>query len=198
MMMQTMLPSEQIPKGYELLKFLEANETQYIDTLYNPVANTRWELDAQFTKITGKDQFNGRYFSGGSIYSRFDIAISSQGNFLLNINTTVNIALADTNRHLFFVDSNNLKVGYDNISQNVSEQLFPYNRTISLFARHENRGYSYRCNMRLFLCNFYEDGELVGKLLPCLDDKGVPCLYDVVRKMTLYNATDTDFQYERL
>lgn len=193
-----MISVEHIPKGYKRLKFVESNGNQYIDTLYNPIANTRWELDAQFTKITGTGQFNGRYYNSGSIFSRFDIAISSQGNFQLNINDTFNVALADTNRHLFFIDSNNLKVGYDNISQNVSKQLNAFNRTIALFARHEGNGFNYKCNMRLFSCSFYEDDELISKMLPCLDSNNVPCLYDVMRKMTFYNETDTDFLYERL
>ena len=196
--MMMLLSNENIPKGYKRLKFLESDGSQYIDTKYNPVANTRWELDAQFTKIIDRGQFNGRYFGTGGIYSRFDIAISSQGNFQLNINTAYNITTADTNRHLFFVDSKNLKVGYDNISQSATERLNSANRTISLFARHEETSFNYMCNMRLFSCSFYEDDELVCKLLPCLDDKGVPCLYDVVRKITLYNATKTDFLYERL
>ena len=184
-----------LPEGYKAVEYIESTGAQYIDTGYIPKANTRWELDLQFTQIiSDTPQFNGRYDGG----KRFDIAISSAGQFQLNINDSNNVAVADTNRHMFFLDSKNLKVGYDDNSFNVSSALLESSVTVGLFGRHEsgNAKVRYYCNQKLYSCAFYEDDILVSYMQPCLDSEGIPCLYDKTRQITLYNQTDSDFKYQ--
>lgn len=52
-------------------------------------------------------------------------------------------------------------------------------------------------------CKFYEmtytdnNGNIISEMKPYLDNLGVPCVYDSVRKITLYDANGGTFGYER-
>lgn len=42
-------------------------------------------------------------------------------------------------------------------------------------------------SLRIYSFSITKNNELVVNLVPCKDSKNVPCFYDTVRKITLYN-----------
>lgn len=44
-------------------------------------------------------------------------------------------------------------------------------------------------SLRIYSFSITKNNELVVNLVPCKDDKNVPCFYDTVRKITLYNSS---------
>lgn len=51
---------------------------------------------------------------------------------------------------------------------------------------------------KLFSFSMTENGITILDLIPCLDDEGVPCLYDIISKTYLYNSGTGQFEYEEL
>lgn len=68
-------------------------------------------------------------------------------------------------------------------------------RTIYLFARHTTTGATNMSKSQIYYCRFYENGELVCDMRPCLDADGVPCMYDLIRRRTLYNQGTGSFAW---
>ncbi len=44
-------------------------------------------------------------------------------------------------------------------------------------------------SLRIYSFSITKNNELVVNLVPCKDNKNVPCFYDTVRKITLYNSS---------
>ena len=68
-------------------------------------------------------------------------------------------------------------------------------RTIYLFARHNTTGATNMSKSQIYYCRFYENGELICDMRPCLDADGVPCMYDLIRQQTLYNQGTGSFTW---
>lgn len=45
----------------------------------------------------------------------------------------------------------------------------------------------------IYNLNVMRNNQIIMNLIPCLDDKGVPCLYDIINEKTYYSNTDTSF-----
>lgn len=45
----------------------------------------------------------------------------------------------------------------------------------------------------IYNVNVMRNNKIIMNLIPCLDDKGVPCLYDIINGKTYYSNTDTPF-----
>lgn len=61
-------------------------------------------------------------------------------------------------------------------------------------------GYSYReptwhKGIRLYKAEIYTAEGCIHQLLPCLDETGTPCMYDVITKTPYYNQGTGDFTY---
>lgn len=48
---------------------------------------------------------------------------------------------------------------------------------------------------RIWYFKIYDNNELVGDLIPALDENGTPCMYDTVSKKTYYNQGTGEFLY---
>ena len=62
------------------------------------------------------------------------------------------------------------------------------NANLFIFTDNDNgrRGNKSK-SLRIYSFSITKNNELVVNLVPCKDDKNVPCFYDTVRKITLYN-----------
>lgn len=49
------------------------------------------------------------------------------------------------------------------------------------------------CAEEIYECSAYKNGVLCSKLIPCLDQNNRPCMYDTIRKITLYNRGPLEF-----
>lgn len=48
---------------------------------------------------------------------------------------------------------------------------------------------------RIYSCKHYSGDELIQDFVPCLDTDGVPCMYDLIRRRTLYNQGTGSFTW---
>lgn len=68
-----------------------------------------------------------------------------------------------------------------------------------LFASHsklnpiDSAPREYSKGLKVYSFSITKNGEKVVDLVPCLDNKKVPCFYDKARKKTLYNAGTGEF-----
>lgn len=68
-----------------------------------------------------------------------------------------------------------------------------------LFASHsklnpiDSAPRDYSKGLKVYFFSIVKNGEKVVELVPCLDDKNVPCFYDKARNLTLYNAGTGSF-----
>ena len=56
----------------------------------------------------------------------------------------------------------------------------------------DNRMSSYR----LYSIYIYDNDILMHNFVPCLDENGTPCLYDLLTKQTFYNQGTGNFLYQ--
>jgi hypothetical protein len=49
---------------------------------------------------------------------------------------------------------------------------------------------------RVYRFQITEDDTLIKDYVPCLDNEGVPCLYELINGETLYNAGSGQFTYQ--
>lgn len=55
---------------------------------------------------------------------------------------------------------------------------------------------TYSLGGNLYGCKISQDNVLIQNLIPCLDNLGVPCMYDTVSKTTFYNQGTGTFGYK--
>lgn len=62
---------------------------------------------------------------------------------------------------------------------------------ISLFR--ERGTYTNLFKGKIFGVTFYQSQNIIIDLVPCLDDKGIACLYDIINAKTYYSSSNTPF-----
>lgn len=194
---------EFIGEGWEptQLEYIESTGTQYIDTGFVPTANSKFELDIQYTSVPTGNASNNSYrngIGGATTYSRFICGYNNTGFYYgiggLNIDNTY----GDTNRHVFTVDLKNMQYGYDNNLETASTTYSNPNQVkYTLFARNNGNNYSPQFDSyskeKFYGCKLYDNDTLVHDFRPALDENGVACLYDKVSKTCFYNAGTGSF-----
>ena len=205
-----------LPHGYKRCLFLQSTGTQYINTNHVATINTgayvEWSLtnikkysnvlcsigtssDANADCIFMLPHWNGdnnayltsfiSRVSGGfrlenqespNLYSRY----SSKLNYFNNKSAYINNTLMGTFETEINLSANDLPL-----------YLFGCNKLNSLSTGDSMIG-------RIYCATITEGEEVVMDLIPCLDDNGKPCMYDLVTQTPFYNANteEEDFSYE--
>ena len=181
---------EKLPYDAEV-EYLESTGTQqiaaqYIDTGVVPTVNSRFIFDAAFTRTDATSSF-GSYISSFRVF--FAVIPSRQIIQAGAGNLAVDLASADTDRHIFDIDIANRVVMIDSAlysfsGWNPSPDAIP--PTLYLFARHTSGSVGY-ASMRIFGCKIYDSGTLVMDLNP-VRAGGVGYLCDRVSGQLLRNA----------
>lgn len=187
-----------IPDNYTQVKYLEATGTQYIDTNFIPKLTTKITIN------------NWERTAGGERYQ-----IYMGCNTADNSNDGVNVREYATNNRLDFARSNKL-LGANGYAITKAEKIIVEGNTINadgtsksiqaggtdsvlplfLFAGNLGGTAWRNSNCRLGVVEFEENGEIVSRLVPCLDNNKVPCYYDETRKTTHYNLGSDLFMYK--
>jgi hypothetical protein len=120
------------------------------------------------------------------------IYLISQGGELTNnvvpqIGTKYNAKINYLNNRKLII--NNTTTGNDGSNGVVST------RTIKLFCR-DNGGSLAYTNARIYECILTTGNTIARYLVPCLDNNGVPCMYDLIGKQTYYNQGEGEFLYK--
>lgn len=184
-----------LPEGYTALEYIQSSGSQYIDTGYRYGASSDVEIkfDVSTNALLGAQDSDDRKhkfaaaISGGSLW-----IIRSAAVVFNNISRmTKPLILKNTGALFKLTDSTGIeKTETANDTGYIGSQLSLY-----LFARHDPTGANNMGKSQIYYCRLYENGELVCDMRPCLDTDGVPCMYDLVRKQTLYNQGTGSFTW---
>ena len=183
-----------LPEGYTALEYIQSSGTQYIDTGRKLTQDSDITIDFS---IVGEIKRDAGVF--GSRES------ASKNNLTLFQNMDPIVFTGDFSEyknHRFSVTSslertkirmNKAGVWVNDISQkswsNVADFKTPTNGLI--FDVGNNNWTGRKAIMRLYS---YTDGD-AQQLVPCLDANGVPCMYDLIRRQTLYNQGTGSFTW---
>ena len=186
--------SEQLPEGYTALEYIQSSGSQHIDTGRKLTQNSDITIDFM---IVGEINRNAGIF--GSRES------ASKNNLALFQGTSPNVFSGDFSeyqQHRFQTSSslNRTKIRMNKTAIWVNDILKKFWSDVTdfetptnglIFDVGNNNWSGNNAVMRLYS---YTDGS-VQQLVPCLDTKGVPCLYDIIGKATLYNQGTDSFTW---
>ena len=186
-----------LPSGYTKVDYIESSGTQYIDTGVNADSNLRVVLDMAYLYAEDTNLTNVGVINSGDGYKRYHM-LQQGGYFRCYANTSsVNIAEADTNRHIFDFDVPNRKFIIDNIENTFSAGDFDTGLNYWLFGRNANVSnlifYNYTM---VYGTKMYYNNVLVRDFIPCYrnSDNEVG-LYDLVNDVFYTNQGTGVFTY---
>lgn len=180
------------------IKSIISSGTQYIDTGIKPTGNTKVVFDfCAYDQTTAQQALFG---ARPGDTNRFTIFTGySNSSFQADYNTyktladeTVNYSWIDTTRRMVLEMSNALVVNGTAVAT-VDKISFTSTCSMYLFANNVAGTPQTYGKLRLYSCQIYDNGTLVRDYVPCLDDSGVVCLYDLVESRYYYNAGTGSF-----
>ena len=182
-----------LPEGYTALEYIQSSGTQYIDTGRKLTQDSDITIDFM---IVGE-----KYRSAGIFGSRESASKNNLTLFLDNDARFI-VDFSEYQKHRYQTASslertkirmNKAGVWVNDVLQkswsDVANFETPTNGLI--FDVGNNNWTGKKATMRLYS---YTDGD-AQQLIPCLDANGVPCLYDLIGKTTLYNQGAGSFTW---
>ena len=186
--------SERLPEGYTAVDYLQSSGTQYIDTGRKLTQDSDITIDFM---IVGKiNRSAGMFGSRQSAYEKnlamfqttspniFAVDFSEYPNYRFSITSSLNRTKIRANKTGVWVNDI-LQKSWSGIANFET----PTNGLI--FDVGNNNWAGNKAAMRLYS---YTDGS-AQQLVPCLDADGVPCMYDLIRRQTLYNQGTGSFTW---
>ena len=183
-----------LPEGYTALEYIQSSGTQYIDT---------GRKLTQDSDITIDFSIVGEIYRDAGIFGSRQSALKNNLTLFQNKNPIVFSGdFSEYQKHRFTAASslertkiqiNKAGVWVNDILKkswsDVADFETPTNGLI--FDVGNNNWTNNKAVMRLYS---YTDGD-AQRLVPCLDANGVPCLYDLIGKMALYNQGAGSFTW---
>lgn len=155
-----------LPKGYTQLKYISATRKQYVDT--NLIIKVGDKINVRCVPLLGK---------AGVIFTVFG---TGKGQVVINTSQGFRsvgyMAVEEIGQNPFSV----IGVALEGING-----LLALCRAFSL-VNPVFEGDIYNLNV-------VRDNNVIMDLIPCLDNNGVACLYDIINEKTYYSNTDTPF-----
>ena len=183
-----------IPDDYTALEYIQSSGEQYIDTGRKLTQDSDITIDFM---IVGKISRNAGIFGSRQSARENNLALSQDGgsNYFAGdfskypqYRFTMTLSLERTK-----IRMNKTGVWVNDILKtswsDVANFETPTNGLI--FDVGNNNWTGNKATMRLYS---YADGD-AQQLVPCLDTNGVPCLYDLIGKTTLYNQGTGSFTW---
>lgn len=189
------IKKSKLPSGYIELEYLESTGTQYIDTLFIPNQDTRVILDYN-QKISEKGNviMGTRASTTPTLAYIFWGASSGYWRIQYNGQNFLSAIKKDNKRHLLDFNKNNVYFDETLIKTFIYE-TFTCNHSIPIFCCYDTNKYDYFQNAKIYSCKIYDNDVLVRDFIPCLDNNGTPCMYDMVSKQTFYNQGTGEFKW---
>ena len=184
-----------LPSGYTAVDYLQSSGAQWIDTGYKYGIDSDIEVKfgtyANGTLLGAQDSDDNNY--------KF-VIVSSGDSLWVGRGKSVALYMGDMIKPLILKNMSSLFKLIDSTGKEKSEASNNPNYvgsqlSIYLFARHTPTGTTNMIKSQIYYCRFYENGELVCDMRPCLDADGVPCMYDLIRQQTLYNKGTGSFTW---
>lgn len=188
-----------LPSGYKRCKFIQSDGRQWIDTGYI-FADRKLKIEQKFRKnkeatrnAYGVDKNkNGREMHGhmwdNGLYLGNSRVISTGNNYL---NEDVEFSFEIFESYSLWI-INGKQYEYYGMNGWDGAEISDY-----LFCTNSGGGATYIMNGRIYYHRMYDSSlELVRNYIPCIDQSGVPCMYDTVTKQPFYNKGTGEFLYE--
>ena len=193
----------ELPAGYQRCKFLKKSGTAYIDTGIIPDKSMDYDIvfDVESTYqgvlyVFGSDSSYQNGFNLGCDF-RNEEGIRFCKFYTLNYYKT-NIKLNSGVQYYVQMGENQFAVNSKVISAISGSYVCAY--SLILFGTNRNGqamvNDTYCRNLRIYSFTISKDGNKIMNLIPALDRKSTPCMYDSVSKQTFYNAGTGKFLYE--
>ena len=182
-----------LPEGYTALEYIQSSGTQYIDTGRKLTQDSDITIDFM---IVGE-----KYRSAGIFGSRESASKNNLTLFLDNdARFIVDFSEYQNHRFITAASLERTKIRMNKAGAWVNDILkkswsdvadFETPTNGLIFDVGNNNWTGNKAVMRLY---GYTDGD-AQQLVPCLDANGVPCLYDLIGKTTLYNQGTGSFTW---
>lgn len=155
-----------LPKGYTQQKYITANRNQYIDTELSIEVGDK--INVQCEPLLGKAGVIFTVFGAGE----GQVVISTSQGF----RGVKHIGVEVVGQNPFIVTGTALE---------------GINGLLALCRAFTNNKPVFEGD--IYNLNVMRDNQIIMNLTPCLDDKGVPCLYDIINEKTYYSSSSTPF-----
>lgn len=193
-----------LPDGYKMIEYLQSQTSdakQYIDTEYVYDIDSYIEVQVRFYATdSGSAVFGVRGFT-------YDMIAITSGSlwYKRSWNSTSAESVSVAVGNLYNLKQEEKKLVVENLDKGsireiVTDDTFETEKmNLFLFASHSKLNpidsvpREYSKGLKVYSFSITKNGEKVVDLVPCLDNKKVPCFYDKARKKTLYNAGTGEF-----
>lgn len=179
---------------------LSQNHSVYLKARYNSLTSS-YGTDGGFAYgyRTSYDSSDGHCFILNGVPSAYFTYGTPQNSNIGSIWQEKDLTICNTQQsgYIKYTNSNGEKQTIT-IRSAYSGNGFTTSGTAYLFALNTPNGDVRRINGRIYEYKVVDEtsGEIVQHLLPYLDNDGVPCMYDIVRKKAHYNIGEKQFGYQ--
>lgn len=184
--------------SYTPIEYLESTGTQWIDPHITLNFFLKFELDSA---LDDKDKVK-IFGVGGGCTGDASIRANGPGSiftFYLSYNGQLQPCrtIVDTEKHKIILDIYNGKVQIDNCSLDINS-IYPIEDTdrkiyIGAYSRCGSVSLGEGWIGKYYGVKFYRKNILIRDLIPVLDGKGTPCMFDKVESKFYYNQGMGDF-----
>lgn len=184
----------QLPEGYKQVEYLQSDPqgSAYIDSQY--IYDVDSQVSCEFLFAT-KDYFmvfgirspNYKVIAVGTGYDLYYARSTSGAGGSGGVSSSVKYQIWQEPKRLAVKDIEAQYLWYIDTDDNYQNET---NASLFIFTDNDNgnRGTGSK-SLRIYSFSITKNNELVVNLVPCKDDKNVPCFYDTIRKITLYNSS---------
>lgn len=193
-----------LPDGYTAVDYLQSWGTQWIEMGVAPNQNTKAVLkiiindfnDVYGSSLIGSrtdansnDQFTTYLdtYGGSRFLFRMDGQTKAPAFTGIKTNTFYTITLSGTEMKAELEDGTTV------FSKTFSVSDFESTTTMALFKSKNVSGSYFKG--RIYSCKHYSGDKLIQDFVPCLDAKGVPCMFDLVSQKSFYNKGTGSFAW---
>lgn len=188
---------EGLPSGYTAVNYLQASGTQYIDVGLTLTQDSTVWIDICFVEKKLGAIFGGLEADDKRNFSSFILEIDSKIYFSFG-NTRNRVGEPyDLARHTYEISKAGVKKDGNTIFTflPVSDFETPNTLLFNIGRGADGSGRDKALSAQVYGYKVYKNEEFVANMYPCLDEKGTPCFYDIVRERPYYNAGTGSFTW---
>ena len=192
-----------LPEGFTKVKYLISNGYQYIDTNYVPTNETGYYLEGQSYGNSETYWFGARNDSTSDtrIYMHSRPRIGWGWMTYGDLTTDAQYFRQELKAEFNFLNSRKLltTINEKDFIYNLIDLNFVPSRSVFIFNFNRGgvpyEGLGHKGRIDTFLIS--EGDQIVRQFVPCLDEDGIPCMYELYTGTVHYNQGSGQFSYPR-
>lgn len=179
-------PSSRLPEGYTEVQYIQSTGTQWINTGFKPNQNTRAALTVDAKPSTAAAWLFGA--RNGNTDRTFGL-LSFNSQYRSDYNNSTEEYSTVTPSGKFTVDKDkNVTKFNGTIGVTAKSGVFQCAYPMFLFANNNAGTAAGFGSFKLYVCQLYDNGNLIWDFVPCIDPTGAVGLYDQVEGKFYGNA----------